>query len=79
MKRFSDKERPHGQCYDCGLPYDDPGWIDILVPDDVWEIINPTYHEGAGLLCITCIARRCIEARLTTVIATLTSGPFLTF
>ena len=67
MKRWTDDERPRGGCYDCGLKYGEPGWIEAIVPDAVWEIINPTYHKDAGLLCITCIARRCMEAGLSNV------------
>lgn len=67
MKRFADHERPQGCCYDCGLSYRDPGWIEAVVPDVVWSIINPTYHETAGLLCINCISSRCAEAGLVNV------------
>lgn len=75
MKRFKDSERPYGQCYDCGLKYDNDAWIEAVVSDDVWEIINPTFHEGAGLLCINCIAQRCIEAGLENVSAHIVAGP----
>ena len=74
MKRYKDDVRPKGQCYDCGQLYRSPGWIEVIVPDDVWEIINPTYHEGAGLLCIQCIAYRCVEAGLTEVPVRFTAG-----
>ena len=30
----------------------------MIIPNDLWELINPTYHIGAGLLCPTCIASR---------------------
>jgi len=77
MKHFSDEERPKSQCYDCGLPYDDPSWIEAIVPDSVWEVINPTYHAGAGLLCINCMAKRCAESGLVNVPIQLTAGPFV--
>lgn len=66
MRKYTDAERAviGAACHDCGLAYTDPGWIEAIVSDHVWEIINPTYHPGAGLLCITCIARRCHEAGL---------------
>ncbi len=52
----ADEERPACECYDCGMPYHD--FPDMVIPDDLWEKINPTHHEGAGLLCPTCIAKR---------------------
>jgi len=54
-------------CHDCGLDYDDPGWIEAIVPDDIWEIITPADCREGGILCITCISRRCAEAGLTDV------------
>lgn len=54
--RYRDDERPQGSCYDCGLEYSN--FPDMMIPDDLWERINPTEHEGAGILCPTCIARR---------------------
>jgi hypothetical protein len=30
----------------------------MIIPDEIWEKINPTYHKGAGLLCLTCMANR---------------------
>lgn len=56
MKKYKDHERPKGVCYDCRKPYS--LWSDFSVDDDVWEQINPTYHEGAGLLCQACIENR---------------------
>lgn len=54
--RYKDDERPQGRCYDCGLEYSN--FPDMVIPDDLWEKINPTEHEGAGILCPTCIACR---------------------
>lgn len=54
--KYSDSERPIGKCYDCGLSYKD--FVDVEVPDKIWEKINPTYCEGAGLLCPNCIGLR---------------------
>ena len=45
-------------CYDCGLEYGCDAWADIHLPDDIWELINPSVHEGGGLLCFNCITRR---------------------
>lgn len=62
-------------CYDCGLPYDDPGFADLVVPNDVWAAIGPTGHEG-GLLCPTCLVRAAVKAGVDRVTAVFRSGPF---
>lgn len=54
--KYADSERPKGLCYDCGRPYG--SFQDLIISDDLWEQINPTYHEHAGLLCPTCICNR---------------------
>jgi hypothetical protein len=78
LRKFTDAERPtEAQCYDCGFPYTHPAWIEAVVPDDVWERINPTYWQGAGLLCVNCIAVRCEEAGLRDVPVKLTAGPLI--
>ena len=56
MKKVEDADRPKGKCYDCLLEYN--RFPDMVIPDKHWEIINPTYHKGAGLLCPTCISNR---------------------
>jgi hypothetical protein len=53
-------------CYDCGLPYGEPGWIEAIIPNSIWDEISPTKNSG-GILCITCIARRCHERGLKNV------------
>ena len=45
------------KCYDCGLNYGDIGWIEAIIPDQVWDFISPTGDQG-GILCINCISRR---------------------
>lgn len=72
LRKYTDEERLLNPdfitgCYDCGLEYDSASWIEAIVPNEIWEIISPTYHKGAGLLCISCIARRCVEAGLNDV------------
>jgi len=47
-------------CYDCGLIYGEPGWIEAIIPDKVWNEISPKKNEG-GILCISCISRRLVE------------------
>lgn len=54
--KFKDDIRPHSACYDCSAPYH--SWPDYTVNDDIWELINPTKHEGAGLLCPSCVSKR---------------------
>lgn len=50
-------------CFDCGLPYGEPGWIEAIIPDEVWWRIAPDPdNKRGGILCITCIARRCEAA-----------------
>ena len=64
----------HGGCDDCGLSYKDPAFVETSVPDDVWEIISPSYDHGCGLLCVGCIAKRCAEAGLRDVPVRLITG-----
>ena len=56
--RYKDNERPRGRCYDCRRPYGDKHWVDLSISNELWEKINPTYHEDAGLLCPSCIMDR---------------------
>lgn len=64
-----------GGCYTCGKPYGT--WPDLLVPDAVWAIINPTkpLRDGGGLLCPSCIIEACSAAGLDGVPAAFASGP----
>lgn len=57
-KKYTDEEREllKGHCYDCYIIYSD--FVDLIVSDEIWEKINPTYYEGAGLLCPNCIGLR---------------------
>ena len=54
--KYKDSERPHGYCYDCRIPYGE--FEDMIIPNELWSLINPTYHIGAGLLCPNCIINR---------------------
>lgn len=62
-------------CYDCGRPYGGDGWIEAVIPDGIWKQISPTGDSG-GLLCIQCMAGRCVAAGLCDVPVMLASGPF---
>lgn len=67
----------YGACYDCGRRYGDEfGFPDLLVPNDVWKLISPSGGEG-GLLCPSCICRRCHALGLRDVPAMWTSGPLI--
>lgn len=54
------------KCYKCSLDYEDPGWIEAVIPDKVWNEISPTGDQG-GLLCITCISRKLVEKGYKTI------------
>lgn len=62
-------------CYDCRLPYTSIAWMDAVVSNEIWAKISPTGDEG-GLLCISCMARRCQWLDLDSVPMKITSGPF---
>jgi len=57
--KYTEEERPcgeYGKCYDCGSPYGT--FPDMILPNELWELINPSTNKGSGLLCPTCIANR---------------------
>lgn len=54
--RYKDDERPRGRCYYCRTPYAE--FPDMIISDKFWELMNPTEHQGAGLLCPKCISDR---------------------
>lgn len=59
-------------CCDCGLPYADPGFADLVVTAEVWGVLSPS----GGLLCPTCMVRAAAKAGLTGIWAEFRSGPF---
>jgi hypothetical protein len=59
-------------CTDCGAPYGEDGWCDVVVPDFIWEVIAP---EG-GVLCFRCMTKRIEGAGLEKVPVNITSGPY---
>jgi hypothetical protein len=65
---------PAATCADCGLGYDDPGFCDLVVPNDVWAKIAP--RDGDGLLCPTCMCRAAHRAGIQDAPAIFRSGPF---
>ena len=54
--KYRDNEKPQGCCYDCRMKYSE--FPDMIIPNELWELINPTEQEGSGLLCPTCISNR---------------------
>lgn len=63
-------------CFDCGLPYDDDGFCDLVTTNDVWAVIAP--DNGNGLLCPNCMCRRARRAGIDRAEAKFVSGPFAT-
>lgn len=79
IKRYTDEERKEigAACYDCRLPYGCDAWADLLVPDTIWEKINPSFHREGGLLCCNCTVRRLRQVGLEwNVPFYFGSGPF---
>lgn len=70
--KYRDEERPNGFCYDCRIWY--RNFADLSLPNDVWEMINPTNHAGAGLLCPNCICERLRTIGVSGVVATIWPG-----
>ena len=75
-RKWQDSE-PHRPllCYDCPLPYGDPGWVDVSISDEAWLKIAP-WPGGGGVLCLTCMTRRLLAAGLDRVPVKISSGPF---
>lgn len=58
---ISDSPICHCHCHDCGMQYGGDNWVETVIPDKVWNRIKPSEcGDGAGILCIHCIARRLI-------------------
>ena len=70
-KKYNDNERPKGCCYDCSLPYGSFP-CDMIIQPVLWELINPTYHKGAGLLCPNCMCARIMNLNLGVTVLNVT-------
>lgn len=73
-------EQKQAQCYDCKIPYGEPGFPDLIIPTWAWNLIAPYgpgkgTEGGAGLLCPTCICRRLEEKDIKNIPSTFGSGP----
>lgn len=62
-------------CRGCGFRYGEDGWIEAVIPDDIWVRISPTGDEG-GILCIVCMGAALDAIGLSDVPVKLTAGPF---
>lgn len=61
-------ENKTGNCYDCGLEYGKPGWVEAIIPDKAWNLIRPDdCGKGCGILCIGCMSQRLVERGLSDV------------
>lgn len=66
--KYTDNEREPSTypfCWDCGILYPFP--VEMCVPIETWEQINPTEHKGCGLLCHNCMIERLREIGVTFV------------
>ena len=61
------------RCYDCLRPYGAPGFPDLMIPHDDWQVIAPQANKD-GLLCPSCMCARLEKAGVTTT-GVFTSGP----
>lgn len=61
-------------CEDCGVLYASPSWVEAVIPNELWNKISPR-GNGGGILCINCIAARCVARGLSGVPVMLTAGP----
>lgn len=59
--KYTDKEKSNAQCYDCGKPYGEKDWHDVVITNELWELINPTFDRGCGLLCGNCMIHRLVK------------------
>ncbi|KKL73470.1 hypothetical protein LCGC14_2074520, partial [marine sediment metagenome] len=49
-----DEGAMNAKCHDCEQPYGDPGFPDLIIPNDAWRHISPTGDQH-GILCPSCI------------------------
>jgi len=61
------------RCWDCGAPYGEDGWVDVSIPDAIWNRIAP---EG-GVLCFRCMTKRIEVYGLEKVPVIVASGPYV--
>lgn len=59
-------------CADCPVPYGKDGWVDVVIPNHIWNAID----NGAGILCFRCITKRLEQAGYNDVPVLVVSGPY---
>jgi len=64
---------PSITCDDCDAPYGDDGWVDVVVPDAIWNAIAPI----GGLLCFRCMTKRLLIHGFAKVPVLVASGPYI--
>lgn len=55
------------KCFDCGMPYGTEDWVDIVLPNEQWDMIFP---EHDGLLCPNCIMKRASKIKGVVILKT---------
>ena len=65
---------PNAKCARCKCPYGSYGFHDMIVSDDIWKQISPSYDDG-GLLCPTGILAAMNDLGLKNVPVYFASGP----
>ncbi len=65
---------PKAKCGRCNCPYGCHGFVDLIVPDEVWSQISP-YGDERGLLCPTCIIAGLDDLGLKDIPVWFGSGP----
>lgn len=58
-------------CEQCGLAYGSPWWVDVVIPDAIWNTLN------ASLLCFACMTQALVKAGQTNVPMIVASGPYI--
>ena len=59
-------------CKDCGAPYGEDGWCDVIIPDEFWNEIA----EPSDLLCFRCMTKRLEACGMSGVPVMVASGPY---
>lgn len=57
------KKEKKAKCADCGIPYGDSGFPDLIIPNWAWRKISP-YKNLVGLLCPSCICRALVKKKI---------------
>jgi hypothetical protein len=71
--------RKHRGCDGCPSMWDE-GWVDLIIPNAVWEQISPQSRDGesGGYLCAHCLTSRLTKAGISDVPVRAYGRPFWT-